>query len=147
MKVTKLDRPKLAVSILIKSCNFSYFCDALSSQAMHFRHTEISDIIMAIHLKLPMTLKVHVSQTVIYNSLKGNRMHSYRIFGDCNTPVHPYLNLGCNLDISQKMKGKVYDDAVLKPLKWLWKNVKKCMDLYSNIGMANILQISILMQN
>ena len=78
---------------------------------MHFRHNEMGYIIMAIYSKLPlnvpMSLEVHVSQSVIYTSLKGSRMHSYiyRFLGEFdNNPIHPYSNLGYNLDISKKIR-------------------------------------------
>ena len=55
------------VSILMKLYSSSYFCDALF--AMHFRHTEIDYIIMAIysklHLKVPMTFE-DTCQSILY---------------------------------------------------------------------------------
>ena len=107
---------------------------------MHYRHTEIGYIVMVIyfklHLNVPMNLKVYVSQSVIYTCLKGNGMHSYRFLGEFNNnPVHPYLNLDWNLDISKKKLENI--------IRWdCFKNIKvpleKCTHLYSNIGMANI---------
>ena len=56
------------VSILIKLYNLSYFCDALS--VMHFGHTEVGYIIMAIysklHLKVPVTFERYMSVNLIF---------------------------------------------------------------------------------
>ena len=77
----------------MKLYNISCCGDALS--AMHFRHTEIGYIIMAIYLKLHLMVPViferymSVNLLSIDTNLKDSRMHSYRILGEFNTPFTP----------------------------------------------------------